>query len=132
MKTKFKTFENNIEIKDRYYWIIYGNYREIINILKYFSKYLYLYEDRLKYDDSILLSSALLHKSYTDRTNISGTILSYDDAGKFAFYNFENNDDRDEILKESYSSYDFRGEIKLKNDEIFLDTIEIYIKKYNL
>ena len=122
MITKFKIFEN-IEIKDKSYWVIYGDYNIVINIIEHLLAY--FHSNNSLYEDLKLVIKSLKGYRYKD---INGIFLYYSNDHKFSFGVFLSRYNDKNKLKE----YNLKGEIKLKNNKIVLDTLKVDMEKYNL
>lgn len=131
-----KNFENvtnvdDIEISEGSYWIIYGSAYYIILVLEKFKKYLpsndheidmnRMINNLYKYKDEKIIGIYLYFSVY----GFSTSILS-NEKNKQQVYN-----------SQQYAKiYDFKGELKLTNYELFLDDSEKMmfddIKKFNI
>lgn len=129
-----KTFENIQEslkklskIKTNSSWIIYGDINIIIEILSKINILAIECNSRSGMLD--LLTVRLLMEWKSEKEKI-GIILYYSMYG-FSFSIIKNHQNFIDRIKIS-SVYNFKGEIKLINNELYIDTLEKDMMKYNL
>lgn len=135
-----KKFENNIFGSTQYsYWFIKGKEHEIRHIL------MKLYEDKdyLDYKESLGNIVTDLFRNSVKYEDIYGVFLflilnkkwefalQYYPVTKQKYYHIKNTPDF-YLFGTPFSKYRYQGEIKLENDKIEVDTLEIDIEKYNL
>lgn len=135
-----KTFENNIFGSTQYsYWFIKGKEHEVRHIL------MKLYEDKnySEYKNSLENIVTDLFKNSVKYEDIYGVLLFLVLNKKWEFslqyypvtkqkYDYIKNTTDFYLFGAPFSKYRYQGEIKLENDKIEVDTLEIDIEKYNL
>ena len=124
MKTYENIYENNIKLRDKYCWIIYGSAETILNVY-----------EKLEHQSSHFCDTAnsirlALSQTYTD---VIGTYLFYDKGSKITYWIFENKNDQNKAKQDIISvNYILQGELKLENNKLILDQMEVNVNKYNL
>jgi hypothetical protein len=101
---------------------IYGSYTILINMLK-----------KMNHDD--IFENIIVHmiderkkREYTDTIGIF-LIKNY---FSFTYYPFNNKKNEKNIIKDYKRLFKYKGEIKIENNKIILDTLEADIEKYNI
>ena len=130
----YKIFEG-VKIKPKSAWIIYGGKKIIIDILYKIEKQLYYSDMIAKTDMTKSIRETIVRINDCDIwfKNL-GFILYYSNYG-FSFSVIVDENEKEKMLKHidnSDDAYKFKGELKIENDELVLDTIEIDVKNYNL
>ena len=133
MITKFKIFENNIEFVNSSYWVIYGNKQNAIDILKKIIS-------KNNYSPSIIgrLKSMIISMEEYIFKNIYkhsiGQFIVFQKNSYFEQLLFSTFDDESEKIDfmNRHKNFEFKGEIKLENDNLILDPLEADVNKYNL
>ena len=130
-----KTFENIQEslkklskIKTNSSWIIYGDINIIIEILSKINILAIECNSRPEPIDRLTVERLL--KEWKSKEEKIGIILYYSMYG-FSFSIIKNHQNFIDRIKIG-SVYNFRGEIKLINNELYIDTLEKDMMKYNL
>lgn len=140
MITKFKLFENNIFGSTQYsYWFVKGKEHEVRHIL------MKLYEDKdhSEYKESLKDIIYDLFRNSEKYQDIYGIFLfliidkKWNLALKFYAVNKQKYDHMKKtsdfyLFGSPFTKYKYQGDIKLENDKIVVDTLEIDIDKYNL
>jgi len=124
-----KTYETLrlLKLSNKSIWIIYGNKEEqyaVLDMLK--NKIL---NTELELDLELLISE--LKDDYNE-INAIGLILTYTDKSNFFYYTFDTNEEKKEVIERDYDKFTLKGELRIVNNTIALDTIELYRDKYNL
>lgn len=134
---KYEKFQTamTIEYDDKVFWIIYGDAKIIFNVLET------IIESRFSFNHFwVSLENVLNHfkRAINDDIKIVGTfILSTPQRGGNvphpSFLSFKNEEEKNMYI-ETYLNRDyiFKGELKVDNGDVILDTIEVDINKYNL
>jgi len=130
MITKFKIFEGEITFKKNSTWIIFGSKDQIVHILKYVSNIA-----NEKFSKSII---NLTEDIIEDKKYFNGIVFFRENDYSASYVSFikedkqpNSNNNLDEILI-AYDDYNLKGELKIENNELILDTLYLDIKKYNL
>lgn len=139
MIKKFKIFENvenyeKFELKKYSCWIIYGDMPDILKIIEkidFLSDKEDFERDFNKAED--LKRELKFQLLRDDKKYFSISIILYFGKG-FSYSLIRNTEDKERLLNAIMRSdtYKFEGEIKLIDDKLFLDKIEIDAMKYNL
>jgi len=133
MITNFKIFEHttNFEPEFNSCWVTYGNLKKVVEILKQI-KIDSRNQKQFNIDNIIKdLEKNIWRNKYK---NSIGTII-YCHNGLYNHnitYDTFNNNIEKEIRINKNNFINFKGEIKLENGKIVLDTLEADTKKYNL
>ena len=133
MITKFKLFENtNIDFENMSYWKIYGNKYNAIDILdKIIDQFTISAFNRhitTNLKSIIRALKGFIESNQYTHSNV--TILSFNNNNfEFELYNSEIDKNR---MVDEYKRYNLKGELKIENDKIVLDTLEVDANKYNL
>lgn len=118
--------EDELDLSDECTYLINGKLDEQIKIIKKLQEK--CYPTLTKDLDQVLLNLC-------DRHAI-GIVLCYNRTNYFGFYEFYEVSDIADILFGFYKDRDFKGELLIKNDQIYLDRSVAFIlkntKKYNL
>lgn len=130
---KFETVTNvdDIEISEGSYWIIYGNIYNTILVLEKFKKY-------LPSDDHEIEINRITHYLYRYKDEKIIGIYLYFSVYGFSTSILSNEKNKQQVYNsQQYAKiYDFKGELKLTNYELFLDDSEKMmfddIKKFNI
>jgi len=127
MITRFKIYEGMEELKleDHSCWVIYGSQSHCVNILNKLRLNLNSY---LKSDLNVVIGYIKKNIKDNTYTDAIGTIIFYQEQDNFSYYPYVEKVDRDAYLK----NYNFKGEMKEIDGKIIVDTIEVYVNKYNL
>jgi hypothetical protein len=106
-----KLFENKSH--EKVFWIIYGNFLEVIEILEKFG-----------------VSFMGFDKKYND---LVGIYVGYEPVGGYDYWLIFNSAEF-QVGKDSYieSGFKFKGEIKLVDNEIIIDPFIADVENYNL
>ena len=134
MTDNFLNLENNSK------WLIYGDIPTILKILeKLETKIIKNIQNNIIND--LLETNSKIHEDFQKiyssllsqiSKKILGTYFFFEnDDSLFYYYDFINEKNRLKAHNDS-SAYKYKGEIKLENDEIVLDTLEIDANKYNI
>lgn len=131
-----KTFENIQEslkklskIKTNSSWVIYGDINIIIEILSKIN-ILAIECNNSRHEPIDRLTVERLLKEWKSKEEKIGIILYYSMYG-FSFSIIKNHQNFIDRIKIG-SVYNFKGEIKLINNELYIDTLEKDMMKYNL
>jgi len=131
-----KTFENIQEslkklskIKTNSSWIIYGDINTIMEVLSKIN-ILAIECNNSRPEPIDRLTVERLLKEWKSKEEKIGIILYYSMYG-FSFSIIKNHQNFIDRIKIG-SVYNFRGEIKLINNELYIDTLEKDMMKYNL
>jgi hypothetical protein len=130
-----KHFENR-HIHTGYFWYIDGDFDQILEVLE---KYNEIHPEH-KHDMKSVLNSfnEIIESRRREIVGIYfGAVVvwkGYDDQNTFhSFYNVDNEEDKER----GYNTYNHNGQeyggiMKIKGGELYIDTIEIDVKKYNI
>lgn len=140
---KYLKYFENVKIKPISAWIIYGGKENIVTILQKIGKQLYCpCNATVIYEPDIISKTETMNSIHETIVRINdcdlwfnnlGFILYYSQYG-FSFSVVVDENEKEKKLKivNIDGTYEFKGELKIENDELVLDTIEIDTKKYNL
>jgi len=132
----FKLFESNIVIEQDDCYVIYGKENKIINVLKEL-----INTTEIDIDNISDIINDVRHDIRRNRyPEYIGMFIFNDGGGDFDFKNkltywiFENIFEKNTAVKGfiKQQNYNFKGELRLENNNLILDDIEIYTDKYNL
>lgn len=124
-------YNKDFEVQDNYCWYINGDISDIIDVIyefknqmriKYKRKFKKIYDEiepTLKYEYSYVIGIFI----YCEDDSENG----------FTYWVIENYEDKKDAEKyNSDKHYIYRGELKLVNNKLILDTLEMNINKFNL
>ena len=124
MITNFKIFENKlITLEANSYIVVYGDQSQIIEIL-----------EKTKNSDieDQDLKGIIKDLKKNKNLNISGIFIIKNYEKTLYYSKFFNDVIRKIQLKRLLYDKTFAGELKLKDNKVILDTLEVDINKYNL
>jgi hypothetical protein len=132
MITKFKLFENNrIVFDNNSCWVIYGNKRQISNILTSILNDNIIKEYNIKNRIRQIINMIEVSISRNSQ-DIIGMFL-YHTNDDLSISSFRDNNEKEYSLKTYYKDVPFKGELKLNYfGSVIIDTTEADVYKYNL
>jgi hypothetical protein len=135
MITNFKIFENKVVYDTKYYWFIAGGRLDVSRIILKLIKDINYSDTDNYYDNNIAdhLSEIVLdmQKKATANDHLNyGLFLHIDNNDHMKYTTITNSTIHQNII--SKSKYKYQGEIKLIDDEIVVDKIDVDAKKYNI
>jgi hypothetical protein len=121
-----KTFEN-VKLYNGSTYIIYGNLNDILSFL--YDMYMLIDDENLKPEITAVISAIKNNINSYQYPGTKGMYLLYSEYS-LAYHVFQSEEEED-VCFLNYGNA-LKGELKIVNNEIVLDTLKVDANKYNL